>query len=133
MPETQITKNKHLIHVWKLLLPKAYGERGAVPAFVLGPPRIAEPRSCCTQTYLVAGPLKTRTEAESLESYYRTRFFRFLVSLRKISQDALRSTYKWVPQQSWDRQWTDAELYKKYEITDEEQAYIAEMIKEPSA
>ena len=66
-------------------------------------------------------------------SYIQTRFSRFLVSLRKISQDAMKSVYTWVPQQSWDRTWTDAELYKKYGITAEEQAYIEAMVKEMPA
>jgi site-specific DNA-methyltransferase (adenine-specific) len=60
----------------------------------------------------------------------RTRFFRFLVSLRKVSQDAPRGTYKWVPVQEWDKAWTDAILYERYGITQEEQAYIEEMIRE---
>jgi site-specific DNA-methyltransferase (adenine-specific) len=47
-----------------------------------------------------------------------------------MTQDATKSTYTWVPQQTWDRTWTDAELYKKYGITKDEQAYIETMIKE---
>lgn len=128
-----ITKNTHLIDHWKVLLPKAYGERGALPAVVLGPPLVAIPNSVCTQTYLAVGPFATQEAAESADSYVRTRFLRFLVSLRKITQDSLRSVYRWVPQQTWDREWTDEELFEKYGITEEEQAYIAEMIREMSA
>jgi site-specific DNA-methyltransferase (adenine-specific) len=65
-----------------------------------------------------------------MESYVQTRLFRFLVWLRKVSQHATRSTYRWVPQQSWDRTWTDDELYNKYGITKDEQAYIASIIRE---
>jgi site-specific DNA-methyltransferase (adenine-specific) len=86
----------------------------------------------CTQTYLFIY-VNSKEAAESVESYVKTRFFRFLVSLRKISQDATRSTYNWVPQQVWDRTWTDAELFKKYDITPEEQSYIEEMVRERSA
>ena len=67
--------------------------------------------------------------ANSLQSYVQTRFFRFLVSLRKITQHALRSTYSWVPQQTWDRTWTDAELYEKYGITKDEQSYIESQVR----
>lgn len=125
-----VTKNTQLIDPWKVLLPKAYGERGAIPAVVLGPPLIASPRSVCTQTYIAAGPFASKAAAESAESYLKTRFLRFLVSLRKITQDALRSVYRWVPQQEWDHAWTDEELYAKYGITEDEQAYIAEMVRE---
>jgi site-specific DNA-methyltransferase (adenine-specific) len=126
---SNIRKNAHLIDSWKVLLPEAYGERGAIPALVLGPSIVAPPASVCTQTYLVAGPLASRKAAASLQSYTRTRFFRFLVSLRKITQHALRSTYSWVPQQTWDRTWTDEALYAKYGITQKEQAYIESQVR----
>ncbi len=124
-----VQKNRQLIPHWKVLLPEAYGERGAVPAVVLGPPIVAPPNSVCTQTYLVAGPFESESAALSVESYVQSRFFRFLVSLRKISQHALRSTYSWVPQQSWSRKWTDRMLYRKYGITEDEIAFIEAMIR----
>ncbi len=125
-----IRKNAHLIDSWKVLLPEAYGERGAIPAFVLGPSIVTPPESVCTQTYLVAGPFASKKAATSFQDYSRTRFFRFLVSLRKITQHALRSTYSWIPQQSWDRTWTDEILYTKYGITQKEQSYIESQVKE---
>ena len=45
------------------------------------------------------------------------------------TQDALRSTYTWVPQQSWNRTWTDGLLYTKYGITKNEIAFIESMIR----
>jgi site-specific DNA-methyltransferase (adenine-specific) len=127
-----IRKNLHLIDSWKVLLPEAYGDRGVVPAVVLGPPMVAPPDSVCTQTYLVAGPFASEKAATSFQSYSRTRFFRFLVSLRKITQHALRSTYSWIPQQSWNRIWTDEDLYAKYRITKTEQIYIESQVREMS-
>ena len=62
-------------------------------------------------------------------SYYSTKFFRLLVSLRKITQDAFRPMYSWVPQQTWDREWTDAELYKKYGLTEAEIEYVEAVIR----
>lgn len=129
MSKSGLRKNTHLIEKWKVLIPEAYGERGAIPALVLGPATIAPPPSVCTQTYLVAGPFEKEGAAESFRSYYKTRFFRFLVSLRKITQHALRSTYSWVPQQPWDRQWSDEALFKKYRIAKDEITYIESMIR----
>ena len=128
--EDQVHKNTNLMKNWKVLVPGAYGERGALPARVLGPTLVAGPRTVCSQTYLVVGPVDSKSEAESLETYLQTRFARFLVSLRKISQHAWRNTYTWVPQQTWDRPWTDVELYSKYGINADEQAYIEAMVKE---
>lgn len=125
-----IRKNVNLIDSWKVLLPEAYGERGAIPALVLGPSIVTPPESVCTQTYLVAGPFASKKAATSFQSYCKTRFFRFLVSLRKITQHALRSTYSWIPQQKWDRPWSDEDLYGKYGITKKEQAYIESQVRE---
>lgn len=129
IPRSSVRKNTHLIDAWKVLLPEAYGERGAIPAMVLGPSIVAPPQSVCTQTYLVAGPFANQAQAESAESYVATRLFRFLVSLRKITQHALRSTYSWVPQQTWDRSWTDKKLYKRYGIAIDEIEFINSMIR----
>lgn len=128
----EITKNTALIDAWKLYLPVAGSgrerERSGVD-LVLGPSIVGEPESVCTQTYLVAGPLASREEAESVQSYLRSRFARFLVSLRKPSQHVFRGMYRWVPLQNWDRAWTDAELYAKYGITADEQDFIESMIR----
>jgi site-specific DNA-methyltransferase (adenine-specific) len=74
-------------------------------------------------------PATSETAAQSIQSYYSTKFFRFLVSLRKITQDAFSHMYSWVPQQSWDRTWTDKALYKKYGLTQGQIEYIESVIK----
>ena len=128
----EVSKSPHLIDKWKVMIPKAYGERGARPAMVLGPCFIAESPSVCTQTYLFFY-VSSKKQAESVQSYLNTRFFRFLVSLRKITQDAARSTYTWVPQQVWDRTWTDEALYKKYDLSKDEIAHIEACIRPKEA
>lgn len=127
-----ISKNSHLIDEWKLFLPVAGSgrerERSGVDV-VLGPPVVGPPGTACTQTYLVAGPMDSEEAATSLDSYLRTRLARFLVSLRKPAQHVFSGMYQWVPIQSWDRTWTDAELYKKYGITKDEIDFIESMIR----
>jgi site-specific DNA-methyltransferase (adenine-specific) len=123
-----VTKSTALIDKWKVMVPAAYGERGARPAKILGPTFIAGSPSVCTQTYLFFY-VKSKRQAESVSSYLETRFFRFLVSLRKITQHATRTTYTWVPVQTWDQIWTDEMLYQKYKITKEEIAFINSMIR----
>ena len=126
-----ITKSERLVDTWKLLVPKVGSgrerERSGVD-LVLGPSLVAPSPSVCTQSFLFFF-VSSREEAESLQSYYATRFFRFLVSLRKITQDATHSTYRWVPIQTWDHIYTDAELYARYGITEDEQAFIESMIR----
>ncbi len=125
----QIQKNTDALDVWKVLVPEAYGAGESFPHQILGKEIIAPPPSACTQSYLVVGPFQSKRAANSFANYYRTHLFRFLVSLRKITQHALRSTYTWVPQQSWDKVWSDEDLYKKYGITKVEITYINSMIR----
>jgi len=71
-----------------------------------GKAEVAEPNSVCTQTWIVAGPLKSKKQAEIVACYLQTSFARFIVSLRKISQDAMKGVYRWLPQQDWNQDWT---------------------------
>ena len=123
-----VTKNVHLIDTWKVFVPKAFNGGDGLPHQILGKPLIAPSPSVCTQSFLFFH-VGSRKAAMSLQSYYTTRFFRFLVSQRKITQDALTSTYSWVPMQTWDRTWTDETLYAKYGITKKEQVYIESQVR----
>ena len=129
MPRKEIVKNTHLIDKWKIFVPKAGSDGGQkIPDSVLGKPWFAKPKSVATQTF-IAFWTDSKKEAISIQSYYITKFFRFIVSLRKITQDALKQTYKWVPIQKWDREWTDKELYKKYKLSKVEINHIESVIR----
>ena len=126
---SEVQKSTELIDTWKVLVPQAGSDGGQkIPDRVLGAPFIAPSPSVCTQTYLFFY-LSSRGEAENLESYLRTKFFRFLVSLRKLTQHATRSTYLWVPMQDFSKEWTDEELYDKYGLSENERSYIETTIK----
>ena len=127
-PRSKISKNEHLIDSWKVLVVRGYGAGETVPHQILGKPWIAPPPSVCTGSFMFFY-VASESEANSLQSYFTTRFFRFLVSLRKITQHAFRSTYEWVPIQPWNRNWTDKELNKKYGLTADEIKYIESVIR----
>ncbi|CAN1504710.1 Restriction modification methylase Eco57I [Sphingomonadaceae bacterium] len=127
----KVEKSANLIDFWKVLVPAVGSGREREKSgvdLVLGPALIAPSPSVCTQSFLFFF-VPSKEEAESIKSYYQTRFFRFLVSLRKISQHATHSTYSWVPMQTWDRVWADADLYKKYGINSHEASYIESLIR----
>lgn len=68
-------------------------------------------------------------KASNMVSYLKTRFARFLLSLAKISQHGTAKTYRFIPVQDFSEPWTDAELYEKYNLTDDEIAFIESTIK----
>ncbi|MFZ5763923.1 MAG: hypothetical protein ACOY8P_13515, partial [Thermodesulfobacteriota bacterium] len=83
-----------------------------------------------TEYYLVAGHFDNKKAAVNYAKYLRTRFVRFLVSLRKATQHATRDVYSFVPDLPLDREWTDVKLYKRYGLTEEEIAFIESQVAE---
>lgn len=124
-----ILKNNAWVNEYKVLISYAYGERGSFPYLVLGKPFLGEPNTCCTETYLVIGPYANKQKAENVISYIKTKFFRFLVLLKKNTQHATSKVYSFVPLQDFSEPWTDEKLYKKYGLTEEEIAFIESMIR----
>jgi site-specific DNA-methyltransferase (adenine-specific) len=125
----EITVNQNWIKKHKVYITMAYGAGEDFPHQILNKPFYGEPDTCCTETYLVIGPYVSKEEALNVLSYIKTRFFRFLVLLRKNTQHAAKGVYTFVPMQDFSEPWTDEKLYAKYGITAEEQAFIESMIR----
>ncbi|MBR1384247.1 MAG: Eco57I restriction-modification methylase domain-containing protein [Ruminococcus sp.] len=128
MDRSRVTKNTDAISKWKLYIAKT-AEDGKLPGKVIGNITDGKPGSICSGTYLMIGPFDTETEMNNVKSYMQTKFFRILVAANKISQDAYAKVYDGVPMQDFSKPWTDEELYAKYNLTDEEIAFIESMIK----
>jgi site-specific DNA-methyltransferase (adenine-specific) len=106
------------------------GTSAAVETKFLSKPIVAEPGTACTETYLVAGHFDSEKEATNYAQYLRTRFVRFLVSLRKATQHATRDVYSFVPDLPLNQEWTDAKLYKRYGLIENEIAFIESQVAE---
>ncbi|AQQ09865.1 Eco57I restriction-modification methylase [Sedimentisphaera cyanobacteriorum] len=124
-----IPERTEWINRWKIYLTRAYGAGEDFPHQILNKPFLGEPGSCCTETYLVIGPYASKKTAQAVLSYIRTRFFRFLVLLKKNTQDSPRGVFTLVPIQDFSRHWTDEKLYKKYGLTADEIAFIESMVR----
>ena len=126
---SEIKKSQHLVDVHKVYISKAYGERGDYPFLFLGKPFYGEAGSCCSQSYLAIGPFASREECMNVISYISTKFFRFMIMMKKNAQDNMSYVFECVPMQDFSKPWTDEELYAKYGLTDEEIAFIESMIR----
>ncbi|WP_026373104.1 Eco57I restriction-modification methylase domain-containing protein [Agrococcus lahaulensis] len=113
----------------KVLVSKASPGGDEYPHAVFSAPVLAPIGSVATETYLIVDFVDTMAEGANLIGYMRTRFFRFLVSLIKTTQNISKGSFAFVPVQDLTRPWSDAELYAKYDITPEEQAFIESMIR----
>lgn len=128
--DSQIPKHKETKLLHKVYIPAANGSMDQV----LGRPFYGEPNSVCSQTYLVIGydPERhnfSKEECLNIISYIKTRFFRYLVSIKKKTQNGPRGVYQFVPMQDFSKPWVDEELYKKYNLTADEIKFIESMIK----
>ncbi len=128
-PLKDITRGREMIPWQKVFIAKAGSGSDTFPHPILPKPFYGAPNTICNESYLVIGPFKNKAECENVMSYIATKFFRFLVLLKKNSQNAPRGVYQLVPQQNFKKHWTDEELYAKYGISEEEIAFIDSMIR----
>jgi hypothetical protein len=133
MERDAITVSSDVVGHHKLLLHRAYGEDGDPPFRVTAAPKVVGADTACSGTYLVIATSPDAQTAVRWGAYARTRFFRFLVSLRMNTQDLKRGTFAFVPDLPMDREWTDADLCERYGLSGEEVAFIEAQIKEMPA
>lgn len=122
-----ISQNAFWIDKHKIILPRAIGSGDSKEDLVK--PIYSEPGSCCTETYVVLGPYHNKNEIDNVMSYIGTKFFHFMLTLKKNTMMAPKTVYSFVPLQDFSHPWTDEMLYKKYGLSDEEIAFIESMIR----
>ncbi|MBK8164563.1 MAG: Eco57I restriction-modification methylase domain-containing protein [bacterium] len=125
----EVPRNDAWIDEWKVLLGAAYGAGDSFPHQIYNYPVLAGPGTACTETYLVIGRFADEVQAGRFAAYLRTRFVRFLVSLRKYTQHLYSERFQFVPDLPMDRDWDDVTLYQKYGIEEHEIAFIESMIR----
>ena len=125
----EITQNISWVDKYKVYITMAYGAGEDFPHQIINKPFLGEPNSCCTETYVVIGPYENEEITKNVISYINTKFFRFMVLLKKNTQHASSKVYSFVPIQDFSKSWTDEELYAKYDLDEKEIAFIESMIR----
>lgn len=134
-PKESITKSKDTIDQYKTMISKLSCEHAGNPDKsgkyrVLSRMELLQPNEICTQSYLIVCPSNSREIALNVYNYLRTKFVRFLILQTLAGMNISISNFKFVPWQDFSKSWTDEELYAKYNISQEEQAYIDSLIKD---
>ena len=122
-----IPKNRDCVNKYKLFVPKAIASGNISEDYVK--PILGLPNTVCTETYIMIGPFNDEETCKNVMSYINTKFFHFLMGLKKVTQDATAKVYELIPMQNFSKSWTDKELYAKYKLTDEEIAFIESMVR----
>lgn len=129
-----LPRNAEWVDQYKVFIPEAGSGSDSFPHPILGRPFVGNKNTASTETYLLIGPFESEQIALGVVSYIKTKFFRFLIMLKKPSQHATSKVYTFAPIQDFAKTWTDDDLYKKYGrkkygLTEEEVNFIESMIK----
>ncbi len=129
-----LSVGKEMVDKWKVITSKTSYDHAGQPdkegkRRVLSKIQILEPKTICTETYIVTGVFDNEKTANNQKIYLQTKFVRFLISLLSFSQDITKDRFSFVPLQNFEQIWTDKILYAKYGLTQEEIDFIESMIR----
>lgn len=106
---------------------------------VLSSPMVCEPNVGFTFSFISFGAFENKQHAEFLLKYVKTKFCRTLLGILKVTQHNLANTWQKIPIQDFteesDIDWgksiseIDGQLYKKYNLDQQEIDFIESMIK----
>lgn len=123
---------------FKVIVPKANGSGNF--GEVLGSPVVIGSNEGHTRTFLSIGTFEKKEAANNCLSYIKTKFLRALLSTLKTTQNTYTNVWKNIPVQNFtsdsDINWTksipeiDQQLYKKYDLSQEEINFIENNVKE---
>ena len=128
--QKDVVDNEKIMDKWKFLVPKApiAGQTDftkPVGFYYDGNTQIAKPGEICSETWLVLGSFDTEEEVKAFKSYIFTKTVRFLLLQTVVSQNITKKNFCFIPDfGKYSGVYTDKELIKLWNITDEEWKYI---------
>lgn len=130
-----ITKNASTVDKYKLFFTTSYSTNATNPPQSI----IGNRNEICTETFLLIGPFSTQEEQLNCKKFFDTNFFKILIFFGRGTMQVSRDVFRFIPMQDFtansDIDWSksvaeiDAQLYAKYNLSDEEIAFIESMIK----
>ena len=111
----------NILSQWKVCTPYAYGDYNNAVRSVIPYTLLLPPGTICTETYLVLRSFETEHDAQAFDAFVKTKFFRFLLSLRVLTQHRNTQSFSWIPDMVG---LTDPELYDTFGLNEDERSYI---------
>ena len=132
--KNDVTSNVNIIGKWKTMMSKTGAEHAGQSDCngmkrVISRIAVLSPNEICSESYLILSAFDNKEEAENLVIYMKSKFARFLLSTILLTQNIAKDKFQLIPLQDFSKPWTDAELYAKYNLTEEEIQFIESMIK----
>ena len=131
----KVEKNHDCINKWKVVIGRCVprgGEKGVDPKVgyrVTTTVHIFAPDVVFTDTYLMLSSFDEREHAINFAKYITCKLPRFLLHETYSSMNITKSNFRFVPYLDYSREWTDEELYARYECSQEEIDLIESMIR----
>lgn len=131
----KILKGQESIDKYKILISKTSAEHAGEPGkdgkfkVITSALQVIGPGEICTHSYFIIGQYDDKRTANNLLSYLKTKFVRFVILLAISSINLSKFSFEFVPMQDFSKSWTDAELYAKYNLSQDEIDFIESMIK----
>lgn len=134
LPKDEISDKEKVLDKYKVITPKAMSGGNKPSArgdymVISTTTQVLKPHEACSETYLCVGNFDNEKYANNLKSYFYTKTFRFLLLQALSSINITREKFCFIPQQDFSKPWTDKELYKKYELTQDEIDHIETLIR----
>ena len=144
LPKSAIPSNNQLLSKYKILMSKVTAEHAGEPDKngqfkIVSRTEVIGPNDACTDSYLIIGASDTENVVQNEFKYIKSRFVRFLLMQSVSSINLSSDKFQFVPLQDFteksDIDWSksiediDCQLYAKYNLNDDEIAFIESMIK----
>ena len=126
MPKTTYLKK------YKLFIGRANGGAGIlgekIPCNVMAEPIVGKPGDACVETYLEIAPFENEFQLVNCIAYMKTRFFRLMVGIKKVSQDFKPDSFEYAPLVDFNKSWTDEELFELFGFSESEIEYTKKYV-----
>lgn len=115
----EVTTGREMIGQWKVIVSKAAAEHAGQSdkngqRKMLTVIEVLPPGTVCSETYLVIGSFDSKTAANNLATYLRTKFARYLIWQATPTQNISKSCFAFVPVVDLSKPLTDEFLYKAF-------------------
>ena len=123
---SKVKKNTELIDKYKIkisIMVPQNGEVGIDPSKgyrSISTPQILPPGTVDTFSYLNIGFFDTEEEAVNFRTYMQCKFTRFLMRTTYSSVHISKANFIFVPSMDFKKSWTDKELYRYFDLTENE-------------
>lgn len=117
-------KNNPFYGKYNIFFSKAFDFKSTIPP----KPVIGLPYEICSETFLNIGPFNNIDQTLSCISYMQTKFFRFLFKMNRSNMNISKKVFDLIPNVSFDRIWSDEDLYKEYCLSEKEISLIEDTV-----